>query len=438
MLSRPTDTSITLTIRCREEQKILVRYKPTNSPAKEELLRSTLKPGILNIIELNKLLPNSTYSYEIFGATPDKTPQKINSGTFSTAKSAGTPFTFTLDADTHLDEGSSPDVLRTCLSNIAADHPDFHINLGDTFMTGKHPGRDSALKQYEAIRYYYSLIGNSTPTFFALGNHDGEEVKKTSEWMQDSLATWAAQKRTQYWLNPTLNHFYAANPKTDIPPYQNYYAWTWGDALFIILDPYSYSSSTRLGEFPWNMTLGPEQYQWLHKTLASSKSLYTFVFIHQLVSYGAASGRGGAEASFFHEWGGHESSGENSFRQNRKDWLKPIHDLLVQYHVTAVFHGHDHFYARQIRDGVTYQLAPQPSHRNSSREFAQEYGYEQGTFIPNSGHLRVHVTPVAGVTIEYIAAVAPRSSGKTARTNKEVLSVYAIPPPDPKKGASSK
>ncbi len=36
----------------------------------------------------------------------------------------------------------------------------------------------------------------------------------------------------------------------------------------------------------------------------------------------------------------------------------PVHQLLVKYNVTAFFHGHDHEYAHEQRDGIVYQLVP--------------------------------------------------------------------------------
>ena len=45
------------------------------------------------------------------------------------------------------------------------------------------------------------------------------------------------------------------------------------------------------------------------------------------------------------------------------------------------------FFAHQLLDGITYQLVPQPAHRNHRKHHAEEYGYESGTFIPNSGQI---------------------------------------------------
>ena len=70
--------------------------------------------------------------------------------------------------------------------------------------------------------------------------------------------------------------------------------------------------------------------------------------------------RGGAEAAPFYEWGGKNADGTDGFEQNRPGWPAPIHQLLVQHRVTAVFHGHDHLYVKQDLDGIVYQEVPQP------------------------------------------------------------------------------
>jgi len=123
---------------------------------------------------------------------------------------------------------------------------------------------------------------------------------------------------------------------------QNYYAWEWGNALFLVLDPFRFTMGNK---DPWQRTLGNQQYQWLKTTLQNSKAVFKFVFIHNLVG-GVdlkGRGRGGAEASQYYEWGGADTSGLNQFSINRPGWENPIHDLLLQYKVQAVFHGHDHF-----------------------------------------------------------------------------------------------
>ncbi|MEI7899780.1 MAG: hypothetical protein WCK89_05975 [bacterium] len=52
---------------------------------------------------------------------------------------AAQPFTFTLTADSHLDENTDREMYQRTLAHAAADNPVFHSDLGDTFMTEKRP-----------------------------------------------------------------------------------------------------------------------------------------------------------------------------------------------------------------------------------------------------------------------------------------------------------
>ena len=188
---------------------------------------------------------------------------------------------------------------------------------------------------------------------------------------------------------------------------QDYYAWEWGDGLFVVLDPFWYASPRRGRDDNWARTLGSEQYEWLKQTLERSKARYKFVFIHHLVGGFDKQGRGGVEAAPFYEWGGKNADGSDGFKARRPGWDMPIHDLLVRHKVTAVFHGHDHFYARQKLDGVVYQLVPQPGFAGSDRiRGAEVYGYKQGDMLGGSGHLRVTVAPES-VTVDYIRSRPP-------------------------------
>jgi len=80
----------------------------------------------------------------------------------------------------------------------------------------------------------------------------------------------------------------------------------------------------------------------------------------------------------------------------------PVHQLLVRNHVAAVFKAHDNFYARQQLDGIVYQMVPQPSFAGNDRiRDLETYGYKQGKFLGNSGHLRIAVSPEK-VTVNYL------------------------------------
>ena len=397
ILGRPTDRSITLSVMVQKNTRARIVY---GNGIQTELF--DLKAGVPREIVLDHLNADALYHYRISNS---ESGELLFEGTFQTCRKPGNSFTFTVQADSHLDENCEPELYKICLANAMADKPDFHIDLGDTFMTGKHESRETAALQYRAQRYYLGLIGHSVPVFLVLGNHDGEEAGKPGATDSDGLAIWSCQHRKTYFPNPVPSPFYSGNKEkfTGTGLLQNYYAWNWGDALFVVLDPYWTSKSTRGWTEPWNMSIGKTQYDWLKETLRHSKAKFKFVFIHQLTGGIGKGGRGGGEAAPFYEWGGHEKDGRNTFKMNRPGWEKPIHDLLVESKVTIVFHGHDHFFAKQELDGVIYQLVPQPCQRNSRNDQAEEYGYEKGVFLPSSGYLRIEVSS-SRATVNYMSA----------------------------------
>jgi len=119
---------------------------------------------------------------------------------------------------------------------------------------------------------------------------------------------------------------------------------------------------------------------------------------------GDQASRGGVEIAGFNEWGGKNLDGSEGFVQHRPGWSLPVHILLLQNHVTAVFKAHDNFYARQELDGILYLMVPQPSFAGNDRiRDLENYGYKQGTFLGNAGHVRVTVSPDK-VALDYVSA----------------------------------
>ena len=255
------------------------------------------------------------------------------------------------------------------------------------------------------------------PLFLVLGNHDGESPRGRGS-DSDSLAVWSNLMRKRYFPNPVPDSFFTGNatkhPEAGL--LQDYYAWEWSDALFVVLDPFWFTQNQRGQSDNWKHTLGAEQYQWLKRTLEASKAKFKFVFIHHLVGGADNQCRGGSEAAPFYEWGGRNADGSDGFKQNRPGWPAPIHQLLVQNKVSIVFHGHDHFYAKQDLDGIVYQEVPQPGYPGNGRppRSATEYGYVNGTILGSSGHLRV-VVSANQAAVDYV------------RTGRSVAHSYSIP-----------
>ncbi len=182
------------------------------------------------------------------------------------------------------------------------------------------------------------------------------------------------------------------------------------------------SSDTGSGD-RWDWTLGIDQYQWLKHTLESSDASLRFIFAHHGTGGTDDYIRGGANGAPYTEWGGRNEDGTTyAFDVRRPGWHAPIHQLLVENHVTAFFHGHDHEFAYEERDGVVYQLVPMAA--DSGYGFGFQ-GYRESDpytirVLPNSGHLRVSVSGSIA-TVDYVRAYLPADG-----TNGQVAYTYTM------------
>jgi hypothetical protein len=419
ILGRPTNNSVTMSVLAYVDMRGKVSFGTQKDQLTSPTSPTRLSAGEPSEFVIDSLQPATRYYYQF--AYQDGDSSGLVDGTFHTQRPRGSSFVFTIQADSHLDQNTSPDVYANTLRNVLADGPDFHVDLGDTFMTGKYQG-DNPTELYLAQRYYFGLLCHSAPLFLVLGNHDGEPGGRGLK------RTGAVSLRKEFFPNPEPDAFYTGNRRGEeaVGLLQDYYAWEWGDALFVVLDPFWYSARPR-GERSdnWYRTLGEDQYRWLRQSLEASQARFKFVFVHHLVGGSDSSGRGGAEAAKFFEWGGHNRNGRYEFDARRPGWGKPIHQLLVENNVSVVFHGHDHFFAKQDLDGVVYQLVPQPAHaRYGNPRTAAEYGYVAGDILGGSGHVRVTVTPNKA-KIDYILSVLP-SDETVERRNRIVAHTYVL------------
>jgi len=430
LLGAPTDTSIKLLVLAPRSGTVTVAYQANLAMQEIQLPAGMMTPDVPKEILLTDLKPNTRYTYRVLLTTSTGSLASAKYS-FTTAKPTGSTFTFTIQADSHLDENSDLAVYRQTLNNVLLDQSDFHIDLGDTFMTEKYSepliatvlsAATSTIvnQRYVYERNNFGLMSHSTPLFLVNGNHDGE-LGWLLNGMANTLPVWATSARQKYFSNPTPNGFYSGDTLKDplSGDRASWYAWNWGDALFVVLDPY-WNSPAQSSKDGWNLTLGYRQYQWLSKTLADSQAKHKMIFIHNLVGGLDGQMRGGIEAAPYFEWGGKNLDGTSGFSARRPAWEMPIHQLLVKHGVKAVFHGHDHLYAKQDLDGIVYQAVPQPSAKNfsSGTSLANDYHYTTGTIQSSSGHLRVTVSPTK-VGSEYVRSWLPAQETAT-RKNRQV------------------
>jgi hypothetical protein len=431
ILGRPTNSSVTISVLFDQDAEVYWEYgtEPGSYPFSTDTMAEVADTAIE--ADFVNLTPDTKYYYRTrylpagtsipFFTAPERS--------FHTQRAPGSNFTFTVEADEHMyDKKGNPNIYKICLANQALDEPDFMISLGDIFGDDHTPFETTSTDMDSLHKWYRPYLGSichSVPFYVCLGNHEGENNYYLNQTPPENIAVYATKWRKFYYPNPFPNDFYSGN--TDVEPYdmgnpENYYAWTWGDALFVVLDAYRYQCDTSAKPKNWAWTLGFQQYTWLKNTLENSNEKYKFVFCHQI----RGQGRGGVEDARYFEWGGYEANGTNwGFSTNRPGWDKPIHQLFVDNHVTIFFHGHDHLFAREELDGVIYQEIPMPS--DSTYELgmlANADAYVSDT-VGGTGHLRVSVSPSC-VRVDFIQAYLPADTIGGAHHNRNIAFSYGI------------
>lgn len=425
ILGRPTDTSITISVLFNIETEVYCEFGIKTGNLKSTTKVFTTKANEAVEILLSGLKANTQYFYKTRYKESLKN-QKFVEGiehSFYTQRKKGKVFSFAVEADPHLDSNTNPSAYQLTLQNMLVKQPDFMIDLGDNFMNDKLPSIDvqSVTQRNIQFRQFYSELCHSAPLFLVMGNHEGE-VGWNLKPNQNNLPTIAANVRKNHYPNPFPNGFYSGSniPSNNVGLRENYYAWEWGDALFVVIDPYFYTKSKP----GWGWTLGADQYEWFKNTLRKSNSKFKFIFSHQIVGGSGKEGRGGVEFAHLYEMGGRNRDSSWGFNENRAGWEKPIHQLMVETNVSVFFHGHDHFYGRQELDGVVYQEVPQPSSKNINKITGLDYGYKEGKFLSSRGYINVIVSPDS-VKIEYIKTYLPNEERGT-RKNGESEYTYVI------------
>ena len=456
VLGRPTDDSVTVNAILEQGGEVAYEYGTVSGSYGSPTSAEPCTVGEPVEVVISGLSANTQYFYRLL--------YRVSSGdawipgtehSFHTQRAEGETFTFTITSDSHLGDtfnGNDPDRYDQTTLNVAADNPDFNLDLGDTFIMNDPTNQEEANAVYMAQRPYIGNYSHSAPVFLAIGNHENEEG-----WNLDdtpfSKALGSINARKKYFSNPITGGIYSGNTDTlagidDDQLREDYYAWEWGDVLFIVLDPFQYTmikpyeldpfneNETETGD-QWEWTLGLQQFQWFKDTLENSNAKYKFVFSHHMlggVPYEAVGGadagyvRRGAEAASYFEWGGQNEDGTPGFGDERPvaEWgPDPVHQLMIANGVRAFFHGHDHQFVHEERDGIVYQLVPSASMGSGDYGFDlyDDSPYVQpGGNLPNAGHLRVTVSP-GDVLVEYVRSTI---SGDTGVANREVSYSYII------------
>ena len=435
VLGRVSDQSVTVNLLVTEPIEGFLEYgtAPGNYTSKTGVLTVAANKPVETVFD--KLQPNTQYFYRLqFRKTGETAFTARLECRFHTQRATGNSFTFAIQGDSHPErpQMSEPNLYARTLLNAAADQPDFYICMGDDFSVApvREVTFDSVAERYTLQRPFLGLVAQSAPVFLLNGNHEQASLFNFNQADErHNVAVHAQNARNQFYPTPAPDSFYSGDntPLPAIGLRKDYCAWTWGDALFVILDNYWHApvqvdsgfreenAGGQRGQGAgkqrdwWGLTLGDAQYQWFKRTLEQSRAKYKFVFAHHVLG----SGRGGVDECDLYEWGGRNKRGDWEFAQKRPGWELPVHQLMVKHGVTIFFQGHDHLFCKQERDGIIYQEVPMPADHGYMTY--NEDRYQSGVKLPNSGHLRVTVSPEQ-VKVEYLRSFLPKDETPQNKT----------------------
>ena len=452
VLGRPTDRSITLSILAPQALDAFVEYGTSSEPFTTQTAVASGKAARPLEITITGLTANTRYHYRVRSRQSGSSAFDAGAEqSFMTQRTPGSTFVFGVQGDSHperLGKMFSPELYARTLQRVHDERPDLYVMLGDDFsienlISNGTLSQDAVDAVYARQRPFLSRMAGSTALFLVNGNHE-EAGQVLLDGTANCPPVLAGIARNTFFPLPEPDGFYTgdAEPVDRVGLPRDYYAFTWGDALFVAIDFYWHSSvqvdappggqggqnargggqggrggrnanaggrggqggrggnaaRSAGGGTPrdmWQVTLGDAQYAWLTKTLESSRAKYKFVFAHHVLG----TGRGAVEDADFFEWGGNDRNGSNQFASKRPGWAMPIHQLFVKTGVTIFFQGHDHLFAHQVKDGVVYQETPNPA--DDTYTAFNDDAYRSGETLPNSGHLRVTVSP-ENVKVDYV------------------------------------
>ncbi|NBR41518.1 MAG: hypothetical protein EBU04_01275 [Verrucomicrobia bacterium] len=393
IFGRATDKAITASLVPKEATEAFLEIGTAKGKYVKKTAVTLLAAGKATEIVIDGLAPNTEYFYRLNHRKPGAGSfTQRTEARFATQRTPGSSFVFTIQGDSHPErpQSSHPDLYARTLVTAAADKPDFHICIGDDLQ-----------------RPFLGLVGSVGQVFLMNGNHEqGSLFNFSQKDERRDVAIGVQKARNSLYPTPGNEGIYTGpvEPFKDIGPLKSYTSWTWGDALFVLLDNYWHSPALVDSGFGgkggkgekggddkknrdwWGITIGDAQYKWLKHTLETSKAKHKFVFAHHVLG----SGRGGVDEADLYEWGGQGKKGEGTFKEKRPGWELPIHQLMVKHKVSVFFQGHDHLYCQQEKDGIIYQELPMPSDHGYIAY--NEDRYASGKKLPSAGYMRVSVT----------------------------------------------
>ncbi len=249
--------------------------------------------GAIHEVTLEGLDPDTTYHYHVGGQGTWSGDHTFHTGPGDTEGCA--PFRFVAMGDGRSDGDYGPSQFwASILGEAAAKNPAFILLSGDQVRAGED------VPQWVHWLDESDEVSPSIPIMPSLGNHDDDNEPGD---------------------NAAYNQVFALPPNT-VSGTEDFYYFTYGNAIFVSLSMMSYTG----GSYPFE-----EQAQWLDQVLTDNPRTWKFVFFHHPMYTGTLGIQGLLELNH----------PPNELDQNAA--LAPVLDA---HHVDMVFTGHNHHYQR--------------------------------------------------------------------------------------------
>ena len=366
VLGAPTNNSIKMNLLFDKSYLCTIEYSKDSNALVQSTSEMNIIAGIPNVATIQNLIQGTRYYYRLrYKENSTATEFKSSIYSFITQREAGTSFSFGVQGDSHPerpDKMFNSDLYKINMKNVASKAVDLYFTIGDDFSIERliqfnNVSQSTVDEVYSSHRQYLGITGSNASIFLVNGNHEQAAMCNLNN-TPVNPAVCAGNARKKFYPVPLPDNFYSgdATEINNIGKLGDYYSFTWGDALFVVIDFYWHTSTfvdnggTGVRNI-WDNTLGIDQYNWFKSTLENSKAKYKFVFTHHVLG----TGRGGIEEANLYEWGGNSTNAVYDFTKYRPGWNKTIHQLMADNKVTIFFQGHDHLFCKQELDGVIYQ-----------------------------------------------------------------------------------
>lgn len=256
VLGRPTYSSVTVSITTEAESEVYLSYgAEAGSHTRDTVLKNATAASPA-VFTMDGLSTDAVYYYVVrFRPAGTSDFSESEEYSFKTPKTGSTAYNFTIQSDSHLLNKADPALYTQSMQTMASLSPDFMFDLGDAFLMDNGNNDPSSMTQdqvneiYRQQLPYFSTVTHSSPLFLTIGNHESEYGPMLDGTM-DNLAAKSTLGRLTYYPNPVPNEFYTGNTENDplFGSVQNYYAFTWGDALYVSIDPYRYGLNGASGD----------------------------------------------------------------------------------------------------------------------------------------------------------------------------------------------